>query len=73
MILNKGGRQWQTQTQVNKKGGLAYLTPESLDQLYDMIIAKLAVRNPWGLASQVRHRGFESLHPFQVGKDISSI
>ena len=49
--------------QGQQNGGLAYLTPECLDQLCDMIIAKLAVRNPWGLASQARRRGFESLHP----------
>ena len=48
-----------------QNGGLAYLTPECLDQLCDMIIAKLAVRNPWGLASQARRRGFESHHPLQ--------
>ena len=35
-----------------QNGGLAYLTPECLDQLCDLIIAKLAERNPWGLASQ---------------------
>jgi len=45
-----------------QNGGLAYLTPECLDQLCDLIIAKLAVRNPWGLASQARRRGFESHH-----------
>ena len=53
--------------------GLAYLTPECLDQLCDMIIAKLAVRNPWGLASQARRRGFESHHPLQAEKAVSSI
>ncbi len=34
------------------EGGLASLSPEALDQLCDLIIAKLEGRNPRGLASQ---------------------
>ena len=38
---------------------LASLSPESLDRLADLVIAKLAARNGGGLASQARRRGFE--------------
>jgi len=34
------------------KGGLASLSPEAVDQLCDLIIAKLEGRDPRGLASQ---------------------
>ena len=33
----------------SQNGGLASLTPECLDQLCDLIIAKLAEKNPWVL------------------------
>jgi len=45
---------------------LASLSPEILDRLADLIVAKLNGRNPGVLASQAEGRGFEShllLHP----------
>ena len=44
----------------------ASLTHEVLDQLCDMIIAKLQARNLWGPAFQAGCRGFESRLPLQV-------
>ena len=41
-------------------GVLAFLSPEGLEQLCDLIIAKLEGRNPRVLSSQARRRGFES-------------
>ena len=46
----------------------ASLPPEALDQLCDMIIAKLQDRNTWGPAFQAGCRGFESLLPLQEPK-----
>ena len=51
------------QNREQPKGGLASLSPEAVDQLCDLVIAKLEGRDQWGLASQVRRRGFESHHP----------
>jgi len=51
-----------------QNGGLASLTPECLDQLCDLIIAKLEEKNLRRLASQARRRGFESHHPLQTVK-----
>ena len=42
-------------------GVLAFLSPEGLDELGDLITAKLEGRNPRVLASQARRLGFESL------------
>ena len=42
---------------------LASLNPESMDQLCDLIVAKLAERGLGMPVSQARRRGFESLHP----------
>jgi len=44
----------------------ASLPPEALDQLCDMIIAKLQDRNTWGPAFQAGCRGFESLLPLHL-------
>jgi len=44
---------------------LASLSPESVDQLCEIVIAKLEGRNKGVLASQARRRGFESHHPLQ--------
>ena len=49
---------------------LAFLSPECLDQLCDLIIAKLEGRNPWVLTSQARRRGFESHHPLHFVTSI---
>ena len=49
-----------------QNGGLASLTPECLDQLCDLIIAKLEEKNLWGLTSQARRRGFKSQHPLHI-------
>ncbi len=42
---------------------LASLNPESMDQLCDMIVAKLAERGLGKPISQAKSRGFESHHP----------
>ena len=44
----------------------ASLTPEVLEQLCDMVIAKLQMRNVWGPAFQAGCRGFESPSPTQL-------
>jgi len=49
----------------NLEGVLASLSPECVDQLCSIIIAKLTGMNPRALASQARRRGFESHHPLQ--------
>jgi hypothetical protein len=41
---------------------LASLNPESMDQLCDMIVAKLAERGLGKPISQAKSRGFESHH-----------
>jgi len=46
----------------------ASLTPEVVDQLCDMIIARLEARNLWGPAFQAGCRGFESRLPLQFLK-----
>ena len=47
----------------NLQGLPASLPPEALDQLCDMILAKLQARNLWGPAFQAGCRGFESRLP----------
>jgi len=47
----------------NVEGVLASLSPESMDQLCDMIVAKLAERGLGKPISQAKSRGFESHHP----------
>jgi len=47
------------------EGVLASLSPESMDQLCDMIVAKLAERGLGKPISQAKSRGFESHHPLQ--------
>ncbi len=47
----------------NVEGVLASLSPESMDQLCDMIVAKLAERGLGKPISQAKRRGFESHHP----------
>ncbi|MBA7709433.1 hypothetical protein ES703_118351 [subsurface metagenome] len=44
---------------------LASLNPESMDQLCDMIVARLAERGLGKPVSQAKSRGFESHHPLQ--------
>ena len=44
---------------------LASLSPESMDQLCDMIVARLAERGLGKPISQAKSRGFESHHPLQ--------
>jgi len=50
----------------NLEGVLASLSPECVDQLCSIIIAKLTGMNPRALASQAGRRGFESHHPLQM-------
>ena len=51
------------QKENNLEGVLASLSPECVDQLCSIIIAKLTGMNPRALASQASCRGFESHHP----------
>ena len=52
-----------TREKSNVEGVLASLSPESTDQLCDMIVAKLAKRDLGMSVSQAKGRGFESHHP----------
>jgi len=52
----------------NLEGVLASLSPECVDQLCNIIIAKLTGMNPRALASQARRRGFESHHPLHEAR-----
>ena len=54
-----------TRGKSNVEGVLASLSPESMDQLCDMIIAKLAEKGLGMYVSQAKSRGFESHHPLQ--------
>jgi hypothetical protein len=51
-----------TRKKSNVEGVLASLSPESLDQLCDMIVAKLAERGLGKPISQAKSHGFESHH-----------
>ena len=52
-----------TRKKSNVEGVLASLSPEGMNQLCDMIVAKLAERDLGRPISQARRRGLESLHP----------
>ncbi len=45
------------------KRRLASLSPDGVDQLCDLIIARLEERTQTTITSQARRRGFESHHP----------
>jgi len=51
------------ETKSSVEGVLASLTPESINQLCDMVISKLKEDGLGVLASQAKSRGFESHHP----------